>query len=91
MISDVLSDALASIREYRTDPATRSAYDAISPELDVLVAAMTAMRVKLDTPPTVTPRKPAMYPGYRTMTGAQRYNARMHKIFDDARARQAQS
>jgi hypothetical protein len=26
------------------------------------------------------------YPGYRTMTGVARRNARMHKMFDDARA-----
>jgi hypothetical protein len=25
-----------------------------------------------------------LYPGYRTMTGAQRYNARMEKIWDKA-------
>lgn len=31
--------------------------------------------------------KQAKYPGWRTMTGAQRYNARMHKLFDDAFAR----
>jgi len=35
---------------------------------------------------TKATRKPAKYPGYRTMTGAQRYNARMHGIFEDAYA-----
>ena len=29
----------------------------------------------------------ARYPGYRTMTGAERRNARMHKLFDDAYTR----
>ena len=28
----------------------------------------------------------AKYPGWRTMTGAQRYNAKMERIFDEARA-----
>ncbi len=32
-----------------------------------------------------TVRRP--YPGWRTMTAAQRYNARMERIFDNARAR----
>lgn len=32
-------------------------------------------------------RKPAKYPGYRTMSGVERRNARMHKLFDDAIAR----
>lgn len=27
------------------------------------------------------------YPGYRTMSGVERRNARMHKLFDDAFAR----
>lgn len=28
------------------------------------------------------------YPGWRTMSSSERYNARMHRIFDDARARE---
>lgn len=35
-------------------------------------------------------RKPAQYPGYRTMSGVERRNARMFKIFDDARSRFAE-
>jgi hypothetical protein len=31
------------------------------------------------------------YPGWRTMTAAQRYNARMHRLFDDARRLQAEA
>lgn len=31
------------------------------------------------------------YPGWRTMTGAQRHNARAEKIWEDCRARAAQN
>lgn len=37
----------------------------------------------------MTKRK-QLYPGWRTMTGAQRYNARMHRIFDEARRLEAE-
>lgn len=37
----------------------------------------------------MTMRKP-LYPGWRTMTGAQRYNARLHRIFDEARRLEAE-
>lgn len=30
------------------------------------------------------------YPGWRTMTGSQRYNARMERIFDNARRLEAE-
>jgi hypothetical protein len=31
---------------------------------------------------------PSKYPGWRTMTAAQRYNARKDRIFDEARLRE---
>lgn len=33
--------------------------------------------------------KQSRFPGWRTMTAAQRYNAKMHELFEDAKRRGA--
>ncbi|NDF00522.1 MAG: hypothetical protein EB034_19975 [Verrucomicrobia bacterium] len=83
MISDVLSEAIHDMREYLSHPGTAAAYQSLRPRLELLIADMETMRVTLDTPPK-SRRKPAKYPGWRTMTASQRYNARMSSLFEDA-------
>lgn len=52
MISDVLSDAVQSIKEYQnTFP---ECYHSIKPDIDAVIDVMTQLRIKLDTPPDET-------------------------------------
>lgn len=63
MISDTLFDAVADIERYQnTFPGV---YDAVAPELAQLVAAMNALRKKLDAAPTETLQTIA-----KTLTGS---------------------
>lgn len=53
MISDVLSDAAHSIREYLADPVTAKCYidPRVRAQIDVTLAQMDALRDTLDAPP----------------------------------------
>ena len=52
MISDVLSDASASIKEYLVHPATAPCYTGpIRSRIDALLVEMDAVRTVLDAPP----------------------------------------
>lgn len=53
MISDTLSDGAAAIREYLAHEGTKDCYrdPAIKAEIDQVLAAMDALREKLDAPP----------------------------------------
>ena len=53
MISDVLSEAVADIRDYLADPITADCYTTVRGRIDALVADMEAVRVILDTPPVM--------------------------------------
>ena len=55
MISDVLSDAIHSIREYQEK--CPQCYDDIRPRIDRVVATMDALRALLDAPPTPAIRR----------------------------------
>jgi hypothetical protein len=50
MVSDVLFEAIAEIKDYRE--RMPDVYDYLLPELDLCVRVMTAMQIMLDTPPT---------------------------------------
>ena len=54
MISDVLSDAAASIREYLEHPATERCYDRVRIRVEDVLGQMDALRRVLDAPPTLT-------------------------------------
>jgi hypothetical protein len=54
MISDVLSEAVSAIEDYERD--LPQVYGEMAEEIAAVKAAMTALRVKLDTPPAPRPR-----------------------------------
>jgi hypothetical protein len=57
MISDVLSDASADIKEYLDNPVYDEWYDhETRDEIEAVVAAMDALRHKLDAPVEAEPR-----------------------------------
>ena len=52
MISHVLSEAVREIREYLNEPAYANTYQGeVREEIEAVVAAMDAVRAKLDAPP----------------------------------------
>jgi|HubBroStandDraft_4_1064222.scaffolds.fasta_scaffold2533341_2 hypothetical protein len=51
MISDVLADAEDRIQEYLDDPAYADAYAEVRSEIERVMAAMKALREKLDRAP----------------------------------------
>jgi hypothetical protein len=55
MISDVLSDAIASIRAYQRN--FPDCYDDIKSEIDSVVSVMDGLRQKVDTPPMPDERR----------------------------------
>lgn len=52
MISDTLSDAIASINEYQDARGTKDAYKGLKAEITNVKYVMESLRVVLDMPPT---------------------------------------
>jgi len=75
MISDVLSDAIHAIKEYRRHPGTRDAYSdpKISRKIDRVVKVMDDLRSELDTPPRIASYdRRASTPGVRERQRAKK-------------------
>jgi hypothetical protein len=66
----------------RTGRAKIARYATLKDATDCASAIFAATGIVVAIEPVSRP-----YPGYRTMTAAQRRNARMDRIFDDAKAR----
>lgn len=59
-ISDTLSEAIETIREYQRDQEWM--YGEFKPDIDAVVEQMEALRLKLDTPPKPARRKVPILP-----------------------------
>jgi hypothetical protein len=55
MISDVLSDAVAQIKDYQEHPGTKDCYTGIEAEIANVLFVMDSLRMILDLPPMGDP------------------------------------